>query len=69
MVSHKSSFGGVEQRWIVVESEAAAAREKKTLDKNIAKEEDALNKQLLKLGKQTFLEQTLSIKLLMLKCL
>ena len=38
----KSSYGGVEQRWLLVFSEQAYLREKKTLEKKIEKEEDKL---------------------------
>ena len=53
-VKHESSYGKIKHRWIVVESEKAKAREKKTLEKKIAKEEELLKKQLLKAGKKIF---------------
>ena len=50
----KQGYGGVEQRWVLVFSEAAYAREIATLNKNIQKENDELSKTLWHLGNQCF---------------
>lgn len=42
--SIKETYGGVMQRWILVFSEKAFNREKKTLEKNITKEKEAVKK-------------------------
>ncbi|HVA99345.1 MAG TPA: IS1634 family transposase [Bacteroidia bacterium] len=49
-----SSYGGVKQRWILVYSEHAYARESKTLDKQITKENNILDKKLRSLAKELF---------------
>lgn len=49
-----SNYGGQLQRWLLVFSEQAYAREKKTLDKKLAKQEDALTKALWHLGNEVF---------------
>lgn len=50
----KSSYGGLEQRWILVYSAQAYKREQKTLEKNLLKEADALEKTLWHLGNNIF---------------
>jgi transposase len=49
-----SVHGNVPQRWVLVYSEQAYAREKKTLEKNLAKEEAALKKEIGRLGRHVF---------------
>lgn len=49
-----SVHGNVPQRWLVVYSEQAYAREKKTLEKNLAKEEAQLRKDIARLGNHVF---------------
>jgi transposase len=51
---HKSSYGGVEQRWLLVFSEQAYQREKKTLEKKLEKEEEGLKQALWHFGKKEF---------------
>jgi len=51
MVSH---YGDLEQRWLLVSSEQAYKREKKTLDRRIMKEEEALKKALWHLGNSVY---------------
>jgi transposase len=48
------NYGGVQQRWVLVFSEAAYAREIVTLNKNIQKEKDEITKVLWHLGNQDF---------------
>ena len=65
-----SNYGGVEQRWLLVYSEKAYEREKRTLEKNIKKERDAIEKKVKKLEKQicqTKVEATLLATKLMEK--
>jgi transposase len=50
----KQYYGGVQQRWVLVFSEAAYAREIVTLNKNIQKENDEFTKILWHLGNQCF---------------
>lgn len=50
----KSSYGGLEQRWILVYSAQAYKREQKTLEKNLLKKADALEKTLWHLGNNIF---------------
>jgi transposase len=50
----KQGYGEVEQRWVLVFSEAAYAREIATLNKNIQKENDEFSKTLWHLGNQCF---------------
>jgi transposase len=50
----KSHYGGVEQRWLMVHSEQAFSRESKTLDKNIAREKEDIEKALWHLSNQHF---------------
>lgn len=49
-----AEYGGVEQRWIVVESENRAERELAQLDKRIEKEHGKAQKDLNALGKRSF---------------
>lgn len=49
-----SSYGGIDQRWIVIFSEAAYQRECKTLDKNFQKGSDKEIKAFLKLSGEVF---------------
>lgn len=47
-------YGDVSQRWVMIHSEKAATREYKTLQKNIKKEADAIEKKLWHLSNQIF---------------
>jgi transposase len=49
-----AEYGGVEQRWIVVESENRAQRELAGLDKRIEKEHGKAGKELKALGRRSF---------------
>jgi transposase len=49
-----SKYGDVEQRWLLVYSEEAYAREAKTLKRQIQKEKDEANKELRKLSRTDF---------------
>lgn len=49
-----SLYGGIEQRWLLCFSEQAYQREKKTLEKKLAKEDEKLKKELWHLGKEEF---------------
>lgn len=51
---YNSSYGGIEQRWLLVFSEQAYQREKKTLEKKLEKEEEKLRKELWHFGNQVF---------------
>jgi transposase len=50
-----SDYGGVAQRWLIIYSEKAYEREKKTLNKRIAKAEEGAGKELKKLKSMKFL--------------
>ena len=50
----KSSYGGMEQRWLLVYSAQAYKREQKTLEKNLAKKAETLKKALWHLGNEVF---------------
>lgn len=52
--SFESSYGGIEQRWLLVYSEQAYRREKATLEKKLAKQNEQLQKALWHLGNQEF---------------
>ena len=52
--SFESRYGDVEQRWLLVYSEQAYAREKATLEKKLAKYDEQLKKALWHLGNQVF---------------
>ncbi|MBA3604219.1 MAG: IS1634 family transposase [Parachlamydiaceae bacterium] len=49
-----SNYGDIEQRWLLVFSEQAYKREKKTFDKRLLKQEEELKKELWHLGCQEF---------------
>ena len=49
-----STYGGIPQRWLLVFSEQAYRREKKTLEKKIEKEAEALKQALWHFGNQEF---------------
>jgi transposase len=49
-----STYGGIPQRWILVFSEQAYHREKKTLEKKIEKEAEALKQALWHFGNEEF---------------
>ncbi|MBE9130228.1 IS1634 family transposase [Coleofasciculus sp. LEGE 07081] len=53
-VEVKSNYGGVEQRWLVVESEQRKASNLEKLEKKIKQEEGAAEKKLVKLFKKEF---------------
>ncbi len=52
--SVSSDYGQIQQRWIVVSSEQAYVREKKTLDKKLDQQSEELTKMLWHLGNQAF---------------
>lgn len=54
IASYSSHYGGIEQRWLLVYSEQAFKREKKTLEKRLKKQQEQLDKQLWHLGNETF---------------
>jgi transposase len=49
-----SNYGGMEQRWLLVHSDQAYKREKKTFDRRVAKEEEGLKKAIWHLGNDIF---------------
>ncbi len=49
-----SHYGGIEQRWLLVFSEQAYQREKKTLEKKLKAEDQKLKQQLWHLGNEEF---------------
>jgi len=51
---YESSYGGIGQRWLLIFSEQAYQREKKTLEKRLEKEEEKLKKALWHFGNQEF---------------
>lgn len=51
---YKSCYGGIEQRWLLVFSEQAHEREKKTLEKKLEREEKELKQELWHFGNQEF---------------
>ena len=53
-VEKTSNYGGITQRWLVVESEARAESDKKSLEKKITKEKEIIQKKVAKLVKKTF---------------
>ena len=53
-VETTSNYGGISQRWLVVESEARAESDLKSLEKKISKEREIIEKKVAKLFKQTF---------------
>ena len=52
--SFESFYGDVKQRWLLIYSQQAYEREKKTFEKKLKKQEDALSKALWHLGNQSF---------------
>ncbi len=52
--SYVSHHGGIEQRWLLVYSEQAYAREKKTMERNLEKKEAELKKAIWHLGNEVF---------------
>jgi len=54
LISTVMMYGGIRQRWILVFSEKAYARETKTLEKRIHREKERLEKKLWHLSKQGF---------------
>ncbi|MGZ3745555.1 MAG: IS1634 family transposase [Pseudobdellovibrionaceae bacterium] len=52
--SSHSMYGGIQQRWLLVFSEQAYHREKKTLEKKIEKEAEVLKQALWHFGNQSF---------------
>ena len=53
-VETTSNYGGISQRWLVVESKARAESDLKSLEKKISKEREIIDKKVIKLFKQTF---------------
>ena len=51
---YRSCYGGIEQRWLLVFSEQAYEREKKTLEKKLEREEKELQQALWHFGNQKF---------------
>ena len=49
-----STYGGVQQRWMLIYSQQAFVREKKTFEKNLNKKSEELEKALWHLGNQIF---------------
>lgn len=52
--THPSNFGGTQQRWLLIFSEQAYERERKTHEKKIAKQQGELEKEIWHLGIQVF---------------
>lgn len=50
----ESSYGGIKQRWLLVFSQQAYNREKKTLEKKVIKEEEKLKQELWYFRNQVF---------------
>ncbi len=57
-VEKTSNYGGIPQRWLVVESETRAESDKKSLEKKITKEKEMIQKKVAKLFKKTFPDAT-----------
>ena len=57
-VEKTSNYGGITQRWLVVESEARAESERQSLEKKITKEKEIVQKKVSKLFKKTFANAT-----------
>ena len=53
-VEKTSNYGRINQRWLVVESEAKAESDKKSLERKITKEKEIIQKKVAKLFKKTF---------------
>jgi transposase len=54
MLPFSSEYGGVQQRWILVQSKDAYERDIKLLQKNLEKKEAECNKAIIKLSKEIF---------------
>ena len=54
LVEKTSNYGGISQRWLVVESEARAKSDMASLSKKILKEKEILEKKVAKLFKKKF---------------
>jgi transposase len=54
IASFTSNYGSVEQRWLLVYSEQAYQREKKTFERNLEKKETVLKKAIWHLGNEIF---------------
>jgi transposase len=54
IAEYKSFYGGIEQRWLLVFSEQAYERERKTLEKKLKREEEELKQVLWHFGNQEF---------------
>lgn len=54
MVEKTSNYGGITQRWLVVESEARAESDQKSLKKKITKEKEIIQKKVALLFKKAF---------------
>ncbi len=54
LAGFQSDYGGVAQRWLLVYSEQAYGREKATLEKKLAKQDEQLKKALWHVGNQIF---------------
>ncbi len=64
-VEKTSNYGGIPQRWLVVESEARAESDKQSLEKKITKEKEITQKKVAKLFQKKFknsIEAELSLK-------
>ncbi len=57
-VEKSSNYGGIIQRWLVVESEARAEYDKKSLKKKITQEKELIHKKVAKLFKKIFEDST-----------
>jgi transposase len=53
-LEHQAKYAGVEQRWLLVESEERKKSDLKKIEKNIDKELIKLNKEISKIGKKEF---------------
>lgn len=62
LFSIELEYGGVEQRWIVVFSEKAFAREMKTLEKKIGKEKEKVEKEVWHFYNQEFYNEEDALK-------
>jgi len=70
MVEKNSNYGGIPQRWLVIESEARAKSDKKSLEKKITKEKELVQQKIAKLMKKVFdnaTEADLSLRLIQSK--
>lgn len=53
-VEHKSNYGEIEQRWLVVYSEQAQQRQMKSFDKQLSRQQQHATKQLRTLIQRRF---------------